>query len=236
MKKSIKKNIFFIIVFIIIIITIISIIIIKNKNKSKIYTDNEKVYYEMKYLDSEIINMTNNLYYKNAIINWSELESRIEKIYNYWNSTILDLNNFNINKKALTDFGKILDNTTISIKNRDKKSTLGNLTKLYYQLTIYYTDLNIDINYINIVNAKYNLLYAYSIVENGNWTLTYEYILKSDENLFKTVNSINNSQSNQYNINQAYIAIKELENIINVKDIDIFYIKYNIAMNKLQNI
>ena len=47
---------------------------------------------------------------------------------------------------------------------------------------------------------------------------------------------MDNNQYNQYNINQTYIAVKELENIINVRDLDVFYIKYNIAMQKLQNI
>ena len=41
---------------------------------------------------------------------------------------------------------------------------------------------------------------------------------------------------NQYNINQEYIAIKELENLINIKDLEVFYFKYNNAIEKIEKI
>lgn len=236
MKKFNKKILISIFVFFIVLLLSISIIIANNTNNEVSSENKEKIYYEIKYLDNEIIIMSNLINNKSAYIDWQELQINTEKLYNYWNSTILDLNTLSLDKNYLTDFGKILDNLTISIKNKDKQGALTNLAQLYKKIIVYAESLDYDINYTNILYAKYNLLTAYSIVEKGNWTLTYENIVKSTTYLSNVVNSMENDKYNQYTINQAYVAVKELENIINVRDLDVFYIKYNIAMQKLQNI
>ena len=236
MKRINKKNLISIFIFLIVILLSLSIIIANNTNDNSIDEDKKKLYYEIKYLDNEIITMCNLINNNGVYIDWQVLQTSTEKLYTYWNSAILDLNSLDIDKNYLTNFGKILDNLTISIKNKDKQVSLDNLVSLYNNLTIYSESLNYDNKYTNILYTKYNLLIAYSIVEKGNWTLTQESIVKSDTYLSNVVNSMDNSQYNQYNINQAYIAVKELENIINVKDLDVFYIKYNIVMEKLQNL
>lgn len=243
MKKNNKKILISIYIFIIVLLSVISIIIIINANNNEnSYVDKEKIYYEIKYLDSQIINMSNalknlnNNSTLNSNINWDEQEDSLEILYNYWNSAILDLNNLSIDKSYLTNFGKDLDNLAVSIKNKDKQGCLDNLLVLYSKLTIYTEILNYNDSITDLFYAKYNLLYAYSIVEKGNWTLTHESILKSDEYLSAIVSSLEENKLSQYNINQAYISIKELENLINIKDLDVFYLKYKIAIQKLQNI
>ena len=236
MKKFNKKILISIFVFFIVLLLSISIIIANNSNNEVSSENKEKIYYEIKYLDNEMITMSDLINNNSAFIDWQELQINTEKLYNYWNSTILDLNTLSLDKNYLTDFGKILDKLTISIKNKDKQGTLTNLVQLYKKLTIYAESLDYDVNYTNILYAKYNLLVAYSIVEKGNWTLTYENIVKSTIYLSNVLNSMENNKYNQYNINQAYVAVKEMENLINIKSLDVFYIKYNIAMQKLQNI
>lgn len=235
MRKINKKILISIFIFLVVILLSVSIIIANNTNNNTLDENKEKIYYEIKYLDNEIITMSDLINNNGVYVDWQELQTSAEKLYNYWNSTILDLNSLSLDKNYLTNFGKLLDNLTVSIKNKDKQASLDNLVSLYHNLTIYSETLNYDDKYTNILYAKYNLLTAYSIVEKGNWTLTQESIIKSDTYLSNVVNSMDNSQYNQYNINQAYIAVKELENIINVKDLDIFHIKYNIAMGKLKN-
>lgn len=235
MKKFKNKILISIFVFFIILLLSISIIIANNTNNEVSSENKEKIYYEIKYLDNEIINMSNLINNNSIYIHWQELQINTEKLYNYWNSVILDLNTLSLDKDYLTDFGKILDNLTVSIKNKDKQGALTNLTQLYKKLTIYAESLDYDVDYTNILYAKYNLLTASSIVEKGNWTLTHENIEKSTTYLSNVVNSMENNKYNQYNINQAYVAVKEMENLINIKDLDVFYIKYNIAIQQLQN-
>lgn len=241
MKNFNKKILISIFIFFIVILLSISIILANNViDETYFETNEEKIYYEIKYFDKQIIemaNLLNNIENKSDFyINWEGLEKRINSLYNYWNSVILDLNNLNIDKKELTDFGKKLDELTVSVKERNKNKTLNNLINLYNKLNIYLENIDKNSEYKNVVLTKYNLLCAYYVSENGNWTLSHEYILKASEIIYKVVNSMEINQYSQYNINQAYIAVKELENLINIKDIDVFHIKYLIAVKKLDNI
>lgn len=240
MKKVNKKIIISIFVFLIILLLSISIIIVNNAvNKTNFEIDKNKIYHEIAYFDSQIIymmTMLNNIdRNENFYIDWKELQKQNQILYNYWNSVILDLNYSEIDKNNLTDFSNSLDELNISIKNNDKEMTLQNLLDLYNKLIIYSETIN-NVTYNLLLDTKYNLLIAYSIAEKGNWTLTYEHILKASENMSNMVKQIDNNQYNQYNINQAYISVKELENIINIKDTNIFYMKYKIAMNNIKKI
>lgn len=240
MKKINKKIIISIFVFLIILLLSISIIIANNTaNKTNFEIDKNKIYHEIKYFDSQIIYMMtilNNIEgNENFYIDWKELQKQNQILYNYWNSVILDLNYLDIDKKSLTDFSQKLDQLNISIKNNDKKVTLQNLIDLYSKIISYSKTLNNESHNI-LLDSKYNLLVSYTIAEEGNWTLTYEYILKASENMSNMVKQAENNQYNQYNINQAYISVKELENIINIKDINIFYMKYKIAMDNIEKI
>jgi len=240
MKKDYKKIIISIFIFLIILLLSISIILANNSSeKMKFEIDKEKIYYEIKYFDSQIIymiNMLNNVDNTNDFyIAWDKLRNQTNNLYVYWNSVILDLNYLDIDKKYLTDFGKDLDNLLIAIKNNDKENTLNNLLQLYKKVIIYSEVLNDEL-YNTILAIKYNLIISYSIVEKENWTLTHEYIMKASDNITNLLNSMENNKYNQYNINQAYIAIKELENLINIKDTNVFYIKYKNAMNNIKKI
>lgn len=240
MKKVNKKIIISIFVFLIILLLSISIIIANNAvNKTNFEIDKNKIYHEIAYFDSQIIymmTMLNNIdRNENFYIDWKELQKQNQILYNYWNSVILDLNYSEIDKNNLTDFSNSLDELNISIKNNDKEMTLQNLLDLYNKLIIYSETIN-NVTYNLLLDTKYNLLIAYSIAEKGNWTLIYEHILKASENMSNMVKQIDNNQYNQYNINQAYISVKELENIINIKDTNIFYMKYKIAMNNIKKI
>ena len=237
MKKNSKKIIISIFVFLIILLLSISIVIYNNAaSKTNIEIDKEKMYYEIKYLDSQIVSMMNLLNNtrreENFYIDWKELQEQSKILHSYWNSAILDFNYLDIDKRYLTDFGKGLDNLSVSTNNNDKDSTLSNLLTLYNKLIIYSETLN-DYYYNTILIIKYNLINAYGVVEKGNWTLIHEYILKASENISNLVNSIENNRYNQYNINQVYIAVKELENLVNIKDLSVFYFKYDAAINRL---
>ena len=240
MKKVNKKIIISFFVFLIILLLSISIIIANNTaNKTNFEIDKNKIYQEIAYFDSQIIYMMtllNNIDgNENFYIDWKELQKQNVILYNYWNSVILDLNYLDIDKKNLRDFSQSLDKLNVSIKDNNKKMTFQNLLDLYNKLIIYSKTFN-NKTYSLLLDTKYNLLLSYSIVEEGNWTLIYEYILKSSENMSNMVKEADNSQYNQYNINQTYISVKELENLINIKDINIFYMKYKIAMNNIEKI
>lgn len=238
MKNFNKKILISIFIFLIVLFLSISIIIANNTNNNMSNESKEKMYYQIKYLDNKMIDVANLLdnSTNNTLANWEELKINTQMIYQYWNSIILDLNTLEIDKNSLTDFGKNLDSLAISIKNKDKQRSLENLIKLYEKLLFYSENVKYNEDYSNLLYSKYYLLISYSIAPKGNWTVMHENILKADNYLSKVVNSMGNNQYSQYNINQAYIAVKEMQNIINLKDLDLFYFKYNTAMRKLNNL
>ena len=240
MKNINKKIIISIFVFFIILLLSISIIIAKNSsNKTNIETDTEKIYYEIKYMDSQLIYMLhllNNIDTDiNFYINWEELNNQTQSLYGYWNSVILDFNYLDIDKNTLTKFGQDLDQLSIAISNEDKDTVANKLLELYQNLIIYSQILN-DNKYKILLTTKYNLLNSLVIAEKENWTLTYEYIQTASNNISNLVNQMDNNKYIQHNINQAYISMKELENIINSKDLKIFYFKYKMVMNNIEKI
>ena len=240
MKKINKRIIISIFVFLIILLLSISIIIKKNSsNKINSETDREKVYYEIKYIDSQLISMLHLLYNIdtdiNFYINWEELNNQTQSLYRYWNSVILDFNYLDIDKNALTKFGQDLDQLSIAISNQDKYIASNKLLELYQKLTIYSHALNNN-KYNILLVTKYNLLNSLAIAEKENWTLIYEYIQTASNNISNLVNQMDNNKYIQHNINQAYISIKELENIINSKDLKVYYFKYKMVMNNIEKI
>ena len=240
MKNINKKIIISIFVFLIILLLSISIIIAKNSSKKTNFEiDIEKVYYEIKYIDSQLVSMLhllNNIDSNtNFYINWEELNNQTQSLYRYWNSVILDFNYLDIDKNTLTKFGQDLDQLSIAISNQDEDIVGNKLIELYQNLTIYSQTLNND-KYNILLVTKYNLLNSLAIAEKENWTLIYEYIQTASNNISNLVNQMDNNKYIQHNINQAYISIKELENIINSKDLKVYYFKYKMVMNNIEKI
>lgn len=236
MKKTNQKITTSIFVFFIVLLLSISIILANDINyRENKDIDEEKIYYEIKYFDSKIIYMSTLLNNNMNNIDWEELENQTYYLYNYWNSAILDLNNFNIKKEDLTDFGKLLDELFYSIKHKNQYLSMDNLTKLFHKIIIYSETIK-NHDYSITLKVKYRLLKACTIVETGNWTLVNEILLEASKYIDILIKSNKINLYNQYNINQAYIAVKEMENLINIKDVYVFNLKCNIALDKLENL
>lgn len=235
-----KKVIVFITILAFLFITgsIVTLVLATNGTNN---TEIEKANSQILYLDNEIIttlNMLNNIsgdYNENTLnrntnIDWDNIEKNISKLYSSWNSIIIDFNNLNMKNTSLTDFGKKLDDVTISIKNKDKLRSLSNLCDLYYLLIPYTNSYNSSLELKNNINTKYYLIRAYSLIDTNNWTLISDNIIKAEQCYYNNINSVNIDENNQFNQNKIYVSIKELENIIITKDVDLFYLKYKIVM------
>lgn len=228
-----------ILAFLFIIGSIVALVLANNTSNNNI--EIEKMNSQISYLDNEItkmVNMLNNISDDNnentlnrgKDIDWDSIEKNISKLYSSWNSIIIDFNNLNIKNTSLTDFGKRLDDVTISVKNKDKLTSLSNLCDLYYLLIPYTNSYNSSIELKNNISTKYYLIKAYSLVDTNNWTLISDNIVKAEQCYYNNINSVNIDENNQFNQNKIYVAIKELENITITKDIDLFYFKYSIVM------
>lgn len=239
MKNNNKIIIFiFILVFLIFISIFIFLQFNSQKNEEKILI--EKANSQILYLDKEIINIVNlvnniNLNIKendnfNKNTNWEEIELEIKSIYEGWNSIIINLNSLGIKNTDLTNFGKKIDDVTVSAKSQNKANILNNLCDLYYFLVIYTNSYNSDEEIKNNIATKYYLLKSYSALEKENWIMVKENIIKAENSYY---NNIKNIENNNFYRNKTYVSIKELENVTSIKSIDIYYLKYVIVLNNI---
>lgn len=228
--------------FLFIVTSIVTLVLATSTSNNSI--EIEKANSQILYLDNEIttlVNMLNNIsndYNENILnrntnIDWNSIEKNISTLYSSWNSIIIDLNNLNIKNTTLTDFGKKLDNVTLSVKSKDKLATLTNLSELYHLLVLYTDSYSSDIDLKININTKYYLIKAYSLIDTNNWTLILDNIVKAEQCYYNNINSVNIDDNKQFNQNKIYVAIKELENITITKDVDLFYLKYSIVMKNL---
>lgn len=239
MKNNNKIIIFiFMLVFLIFISIFIFLQFNSQKNEEKILI--EKANSQILYLDKEIINIANlvnniNLNIKendnfNKNTNWEEIELEINSIYEGWNSIIINLNSLGIKNTDLTNFGKKIDDVTVSAKSQNKANILNNLCDLYYFLVIYTNSYNSDEEIKNNIATKYYLLKSYSALEKENWIMVKENIIKAENSYY---NNIKNIENNNFYRNKTYVSIKELENVTSIKSIDIYYLKYVIVLNNI---
>ncbi len=168
-------------------------------------------------------------------INWDKIKSEVEILYSVIPTTTLDLYSLNIDQNEILQFNKDLDNLTSSVKNEDKEKTLERLSKLYGYLPKYLEKIYENETYTNIVKTKSYVVSAYSIVDTENWNQISEYVKKAIESYSSVLNNIT-TDSKTYNVNKGYILLNELQNAVNMKDKEIFLIKYKNLLEEFNSI
>lgn len=167
---------------------------------------------------------------------WDTVKSEIEKLYYSWSTVVLDLYKLNVNNQDILNFNTDLDAATQSIKNEDKAASLTNLAKLYAYIPKYANSISKDTKTKAVYSTKANILNAYALIEQNNFNQVKTELATAEQSFMPIINNITSNDSNQANINKAYILIKELQNINPDTDKDIFYIKYKNLMQELNNI
>ena len=168
-------------------------------------------------------------------INWDKIKSEVEILYSVIPTTTLDLYSLNIDQNEILQFNKDFDNLTSSVKNEDKEKTLERLSKLYGYLPKYLEKIYENETYTNIVKTKSYVVSAYSIVDTENWNQISEYVKKAIESYSSVLNNIT-TDSKTYNVNKGYILLNELQNAVNMKDKEIFLIKYKNLLEEFNSL
>ena len=123
-----------------------------------------------------------------------------------------------------------------NIKNEDKTASLISPAKLYAYIPKY-SSISSKNTKVNAMYAtKSNILNAYSAIEQNNYNLVKTELANAEQSFMPIINNISSNTKNQTSINKSYILIKELQNINQNMDKDIFYIKYKNLMQELNNI
>lgn len=163
---------------------------------------------------------------------WNTLKYDIEQLYSSWATIILDLYKLNINNDNILAFSAELDLATKAVKEENKKDSLTRIAKLYSYLPKYLEAYSNDSTKVNVLKTKSSLLNAYAIIGDNRLDDVKKELTNAEQAYMPIINNIETSNV-QYNINKAYILIKEIQNSLNENDSDIFYIKYKNLMEEL---
>ena len=86
----------------------------------------------------------------------------------------------------------------------------------------------------NLYKVKSNLFNAYSIIEQNNPNEVKKYLQSSEEAMVSMMNNIQNQKT--YNLNKAYILLKDLQTTVDKNDTNIFYLKYKNLSEELNSL
>lgn len=170
-------------------------------------------------------------------INWNGLSSEAENLYNSWVTITLDLNSVNVSNENILAFSENLDNLLVSINNKDKTNSLICLANLYSLIPKYMSETTQEQNRIILENVKSYIVSAYSIVNTGNWDSINTFLSKA-ETEYDTLMRLpfDGDSVKQSKINKCYVLLKELIKTANLKDVNLFYLKYINLMNEIEKI
>lgn len=174
---------------------------------------------------------------KDSQIDWDQIKNDVEDIYISLYSTTLDLYQTNTNQQDIIKFNKEYDNLTKAVKDENKDDTLMQLSILYDYLPKFIENCTEDDKEKTIIKTKNNIFKAYSNLDSEDWNTISDNINSATQEFTKIITDVSNQETgNQYNINKAYVMINELQNAVELKDKEVFLIKYKNLLEELQNI
>lgn len=167
-------------------------------------------------------------------IDWNYIKDEIDNLHSIWPSIIVDLYTLNVNNQDILNFSTALDQTTIDIKQENKKAVLNDFANLYSYLPKYFEQTSKDNKKINLAYTKSYILNSYALVEQNNWDGMKTQISEANNYFSKIMNSVDeNTEYIQNRITKTYILLNELNNAINKKDKELYYIKYKNVIEEL---
>lgn len=199
-----------------------------NSESGQSSSKNKATKYEIK--TSSILSNTNQQ------IDWENIKVNIETIYTMQPNLIIDLHSLNVNSEDILKFTNVLDQVTLSAKQEDKVLTINNLASLYAFLPNYKSQfLNDDID-INIDYTKTCILNSYALLEQDKWDEMKTQISNGINYFSNVMNTIEINEKQQNKVSKVYILLNELNTCIDLKDKELYYIKYRNTMEQLINL
>lgn len=167
-------------------------------------------------------------------INWDVVKNKVENMYISTPTITIDLYSQNINQDDILGFNKECDTLTVAAKAENKVETLASLSRLYDYIPKFL--INDDELNKKIIEAKAEVIKAYSKLDSGNWEeISAE--VKSAVDIFSNLltSATTIDAGKQYSINKSYIMLNELQNAVNIQDSTVFLIKYKNLLEEFEN-
>lgn len=169
-------------------------------------------------------------------IDWNSLKLKVENLYETWSTVTIDLQQVIEKKDSILAFNTYLDSLISAIQSQDKIEALGQVANLYQLLPNYLEVFCPNQEKISLAKTKSFLITAYAIVEKEQWDQISQTMASAEENFLPFINNTQTDENKQADRNKVYILLKELIKTVNEKNKEIFYLKYKIVIQELNNI
>lgn len=169
-------------------------------------------------------------------IDWEKVKNQVESVYASLYTMTLDLYQTSSNQQDIVNFNKEYDNLVKAVKEENKENTLKELSTLYDYLPKFIENCSDDEKEIVVAKTKNEIFKAYSILEQEDWDKISDNVNNAIQEFTKLVTNVSNQETgNQYNINKTYVMLNELQNAVQIRDKEVFLIKYKNLLEELQN-
>lgn len=202
-----------------------------NESNSKDGAENESGKESSEDSSQKISSMKrNNLLKSDTEIDWDDLRNKVESLYDVWTTISVDLKEVGVNDEILSQFENNIDNVAVAVKQENKQATLENTIQIYKQLAEFVKSYGSD---DSILQTKYKLLVCYNYASQEQWELFQEALTDLKMSYSNFINKKTEYKGKETNIKNASMMINEINNTIDTKDKEIFFIKYKNLMQEL---
>ena len=178
---------------------------------------------------------SNTVLEKEKNINWNEIKNIIDNLYVSWTTISSDLKNVGVSNENIMNFQTNMDLLAISIKNEDETETINNIINLYRDLPQFVRTYQNEKDG-RLLELKNKLLLCYKYSSADEW----EEYAKAVSDLKMSFSNLLNQQSDyagkSKNIENAFLIINSMTNEAEIRDKDIFLMKYKSLMQEFNAI
>lgn len=169
-------------------------------------------------------------------INWNYIKNEAETLQNSICTMTLDLYKIGLNDDDISNFSKEYDNLLIALKNENKEESLKELVTVYSYFPKFIKNCDVDPLTKVTYSTKYSIFKAYSLLDSENWEEIAGYLQEAREKFTKIITNESVQENNQFIVNKCYILLNEIQNSANLKDKQLFLIKYRNLLEDLNNL
>ena len=170
---------------------------------------------------------------QNEEIKWGEIRKDIENVYAVFATISIDLTSIGVNNQDITEFNNILDDVAVDVKEKNKESSLTDLSKLYNLIPKYMDSYSAEELNKNIKTTKAYVLTSYSLVNNENWNEARLNLTKANDTFSNVMTNQDNYPNREININRSYLLLNDLKQSTEKEDKQIFYVRYKNLLQEL---